>query len=688
MANLTLTYAFGWVLVCLLVAVAYAWLQYTKDTPWSATLNYSLAALRIILVFITAFLLLEPYITSTKNHFQKPIFVLAVDNSASIALPHRTDTVALRTAIKRLNKQLVNQGFDVRVLDVYGHPVYEIDSIKFTAPSTNLANQLTAIKSQFNSNTLAGALLISDGIYTSGYTPLAVSMGFPLYTLAVGDSSQVKDVAIKNVRHNATVFEGNELMVEVQLMSTGLNKVPATLEIFHKNSLLWHQQVELSDNKSLQKWIASIPVKGKGKQSFTVKVKTVPNEFTLLNNKQQFFVDVIDARKQILILASSPHPDIKAIKSVLDKNEYYEVKVAYELPKNVEADLLIAHQYPGKHTAGWEKEQFTQLKIPAWLLVGTGSDVDFLTRQNLLTSTATTNQTDWVKPILNASFNEFSFSDEFKTWVSDLPPVAVPYGVTLAQHPQKTLLQQQIGNVVTNKPLLFFGANPQVKQTVFLGTGLWKWKLDEYRTQQSFTHFESLVQKVVQFTMSNKQKKRLFVHPQQPIFYQGEPAIFTIEEYNALFERISGKEIEMTVTNENGKATHHRFTPLSNSSTFKLTNLTEGVYYFKAMFTPDSIAKQSYTSAGQFVVKSLNKEALNPVADYTLLAKLAEKFSGKYYTLNQLPALESTIKSLSPVSIIHSSSREQPLYRFYSIITMLIFLAATEWFLRKYFGGY
>jgi hypothetical protein len=46
-----------------------------------------------------------------------------------------------------------------------------------------------------------------------------------------------------------------------------------------------------------------------------------PEEFTAQNNSRDAYIEVIDGKEKILLLAAAPHPDIKAIKSALEKNE-------------------------------------------------------------------------------------------------------------------------------------------------------------------------------------------------------------------------------------------------------------------------------------------------------------------------------------------------------------------------------
>jgi hypothetical protein len=60
---------------------------------------------------------------------------------------------------------------------------------------------------------MGGVVLMSDGIYNAGISPLYSTFNFPVYTLGIGDTLQHVDVAIKNVSYNKIAYEGNKFPV-------------------------------------------------------------------------------------------------------------------------------------------------------------------------------------------------------------------------------------------------------------------------------------------------------------------------------------------------------------------------------------------------------------------------------------------------------------------------------------------
>src|SRR5690554_8020278 len=82
---------------------------------------------------------------------------------------------------------------------------------------------------------------------------------------------------------------------------------------------------------------------------YTVKINALPNEFNLDNNTKTFYVEVLDDRSKVLLVAESLNPDAGAIKSALYKENNLELTTVAmsELPQELDAyDLIIWHN-PG-----------------------------------------------------------------------------------------------------------------------------------------------------------------------------------------------------------------------------------------------------------------------------------------------------------------------------------------------------
>ena len=61
----------------------------------------------------------------------------------------------------------------------------------------------------------------------------------------------------------------------------------------------------------------------KGVQHYVVDAQILKGEFTPRNNRRDVYLDIIDGKEKVLVLALATHPDIKAIRTVLEKNLNY-----------------------------------------------------------------------------------------------------------------------------------------------------------------------------------------------------------------------------------------------------------------------------------------------------------------------------------------------------------------------------
>lgn len=86
---------------------------------------------------------------------------------------------------------------------------------------------------------------------------------------------------------------------------------------------------------------------GTGLQQYTAKISTINNEFSVKNNEMNFYVEVIDGRQKILLAHQSPHPDVAAVRFVIENNKNYQTEVKYfkEISSVNEYDLVIVHSY-------------------------------------------------------------------------------------------------------------------------------------------------------------------------------------------------------------------------------------------------------------------------------------------------------------------------------------------------------
>lgn len=688
MQRLIFDYSPFYFVLCLALGTGYAWLLYSAKYTWGKTMNRLLFLLRAVLASALLILLLGPVLRQTVNQFEKPTIVFLVDNSRSLRAT--ADTARVMAGLTRAAEVLRQKEFLVEWSSLTG----ATNLIQFTSANSDLSGALKQTTSRFEGKNLAGIVLVTDGIYNNGISPLYQPLRVPVYTVGTGDTVQRADLVIRNVAYNRVVYQGNKFPVRVEVGVVGLPNEQVTVSVLSQGVVL-RDQTKNSAHRSLLDFDFQLDAAKQGIQRLEIRISKHANEANVANNRGTAFIEVVEGKKKILVIAASPHPDIKALRTVVEKNPNYEFLVHLvgikELPQASldpgKVDLLIAHQSPDAagRTNGLLMK-FLKAKVPALLVVGGQTQLRSLPSVGVPLTFELSGQRDEVQPVLNAAFQDFGFSGDVGSLVSRYPPVSVPFGKLAFGRVIKPILFQQIGNVITDRPLLFTTDQEGQKLGVFVGDGLWKWRLAEFQETGKTVGFDELMSKLLQYLGTQDDRRKFRSFPIQHEFSSDGPAIIESQVYNELFEPTYGHTIEIEVRGEQGKPTSYRYvTGPGSANRYRIGGLTEGVYQFTSS---TEVNGKRETARGEFLVVEQNQELRNLTADFGLLRKLAETTEGKFYVDTNIDALAQDISTRKFASTIHTEESFNPLINLKAVFFLLLLLVSLEWFLRKYAGSY
>ncbi len=180
-------------------------------------------------------------------------------------------------------------------------------------------------------------------------------------------------------------------------------------------------------------------------------------------------------------------------------------------------------------------------------------------------------------------------------------------------------------------------------------------------------------------------KRKFRFSPLQNEFTDSSPAILEGQVYNDLFEKVYGNRIDIVLRDEHGKILTYNYTLSPGGERYRIGGLKEGAYHYTAT-TEINLKKESVS--GQFLVKALNIEPQNMVADFGLLRKLSQSTGGKFYRQDEWNEFTTDFRKTTPKELIHSEESFNPLIHAKWLFFLLITLTSGEWFLRKYLGSY
>ncbi|HEX5169728.1 MAG TPA: VWA domain-containing protein [Cyclobacteriaceae bacterium] len=683
----------GWIVVCILAGIGYALLLYRTKHPWSELVNWILFALRGILAFFLAFLLLGPIVRQANNFLEKPLFAILYDNSGSIR--EGVDSISLKSLtedVRNIGQSLTTKGYEVKTIDLDGKEIQS--SIQYNEPLTNLQGALRAVADRYEGKRIEGVLLISDGIYNSGISPLYASYSFPVNTLGIGDTAQRVDIAIRNVAFNKIAYEGNQFPVRAEVIARGVANRQLSLTLSQGGKII-DRQVRPIGTDGLVNYDFTPLANEKGIQKYDLMVESLSEELNKRNNRSSIFVEVVEGKKKILMIASSPHPDIKAIRSVVEKNSNYEfllhIPGVSEQPatilKDEKIDLVILHQAPDQR--GKTKELFLRFaKTPVSLLIilGRQSDLQLIAAQGVpLKLDGLPREYDDVTPVVNPAFNNFIISSEAKSMVADYPPVSVPFGRVQIPLSATTLLFQRVGNLTTDKPLLSIESSTERKIGVLLGEGLWRWRLDEYRQTEKTDGFDEIVGKLIQYLSTSEERSKFRSSPIRQEFSEVEPIVFESQVYNDIFEPVFGNTINIELFDESGKQSRYTYVLSPGNTRYQIGGLKEGVYRYRSGTTINGKAEET---RGQFVVVLKQAELQNLTADFDLLRKLSANTGGKFYSRSGMKNLINDLTLKEATGVIRTEEKYDSLINLNWIFWILLTMITVEWFMRKFYGSY
>ena len=683
----------GFVLLCLLVGLGYAVLLYYRTkNPWGVQLNRILFAGRVLLVALICFLLLGPIIKQTDTYTEKQVFVIVHDNSRSVA--EAVDSITLRNLANRvsdLQATLKARNVEPVLMDLQGNP-FSFNS--FDAPATNVHEALRKVSTRFEGRRVAGVVLISDGIYNAGLSPLYGDYPFPVYTVGLGDTSVRADLAVKDMLYNKVAYQGNKFPLRVEVSATGFRNEPVTVSLMHKGALVERQTRVVPDDGFIQ--IEFQPVASEeGLQRWDVIIDRKAVESNPKNNQASVFIDVVKGRKKILLVGAAPHPDLKALRTVLEKNSNYELllhvppvhEVQPDLLKTDAADLIIFHQVPdvrGRHSDLFRRSWGSKTSL--FIVLGQQTDMNQLAAYPLpVKYEQLPRQYDEVTPVIHPAFSLFTLPDDAGSVFQGFPPVSVHFG-KIQVAPQATpVLMQKVGSLVTDKPLMVVESTEQHKVGVLVGEGLWRWRLHEYSKTESTAVFDEFFGKLLQFLSTTDDKRRFRLFPVKQEFSETESVVFESQVFNDIYEPVYGNTIELEVTDEQGRRTPYSYLTSPGNTRYTLSGLKEGVYRFRGTTRVSDVPEEV---RGQFLVTGQQLELANLTADFDLLRKLALNTGGLFYPVTRFDGLQQHLGQLEAKGILRSSERYEAVIGIKWIFMLLLLLVGTEWFLRKYFGGY
>lgn len=451
-----------------------------------------------------------------------------------------------------------------------------------------------------------------------------------------------------------------------------------------------NQPIEITQDDFLEKQTVYLKSDEPGVQRFTVSLTPIADEITLENNVQDVFIDMLEGKQNILLLADAPHPDVSAIKQAVQSNVNFEIEdyLIIDFKEPVSGfDLVILHGLPSaRNNMRFLLDTLQTYNIPTFFIVTQQTSLPLFNEQkaglviqneNILYNEAL--------PRFNLQFSSFTLPDKTYTLLENAPPLISPYGTIRMQATASPLLFQRIGSVSTSDPQWVFFETNDNRFSALMGEGIWRWRFKSFSFLGDHQPFDELINKTVQF-LSLKVDKRFFRVISLNSFDETDDVEFEAQVYNEIYELNNEPEVKLQITDQSGKEFPFVFNRTANAYFLNAGKMEPGVYSYEAIV---HLGDKLFSEKGEFTVAKLNIELSNTTADHNLLYNLAALRGGELIYPAQLTDLGNLIRSRGDIrSITYDQKTFSEILNNVWLLIILLFFLSVEWFIRKRAGGY
>ncbi len=711
--------------------------------------RWTLVALRLAVIVLAMCAMLRPALVTTQSKRQSATLVLLVDRSRSMmiadAVGGKTRWEVLRSAIDESlpTLQKIAEQLEVKIytFDAELHPLdFSQGTLDLNdtpdGRQTAIGAALEDVLRREAGKRFAGVILLSDGAQRA-YAPRDLApqgparrladLGYPLYTFPLGQArglGQARDVALKDLSVNQTVYVKNELTVRGTARIEGFagQTVPVTLLLETpegKMQPVGSQEIKAgASGEAVPIELSTIP-QTPGEYKITLQAQPQPGELVTTNNEMSTFVTVLKVGVNALYLEGALRVDAKYLQFSLDASPDIKVdfvRLDQRDPQQRPVDLLQRFR-PGKYDV---------------YLIG---DVDssFFTPQELQALAGVVKQGAGLAML--GGFHTFGPGGYYDTPLRDLLPVTmdakerqrvgdairsdVQLPGPLKMRPTKLLGQrhylmaladargretiwdelppldganklgppkpaaQVLAETADGKPLLVV-QEAGGRVMAFAGDTTWHWWMEGFETQ----HKRFWRQVILWLARKDESAEgSVWIKLTQRRFAPQQSVSFTAGAQSPLGDPLPDAKYEAEVQLPDGTKQKLNLVQQGDHASGAF-DATQAAGDYAITVTAQQQGAAVGTAKSRFLVFEQDLELDNAVADPTLLASLSamtQDVGGESLAPEELPDLLRRIQE-KPMELEVETQIKQTPWDTWPFLLLFIGLISTEWYLRKKWG--
>lgn len=299
-----------------------------------------MAGLRIALVALVVFALLQPTLVVSSVIPQQNFVGVLIDDSRSMSLTDQDGTArsgfvssefapADGNLAEALSDRFVLRYF--RFSDI-ARRMESVGELGFAGPRTDLAAALDAARQELSGVPLSGLVVVSDGADTSerpiteALVPLQAA-GIPVFTVGLGDEVIAPDIEMGRVELPRTVLVGTTIMVDVVVTQHGMGRSSVPVIVEDDRRILAEETIELGPDGEPTVARVGFQLDRPGPHRVRFRIPVQPGERVDRNNTREVVVDVRGDREKILYFEGEPRFEVKFTRRAVEDDENLQLVV-------------------------------------------------------------------------------------------------------------------------------------------------------------------------------------------------------------------------------------------------------------------------------------------------------------------------------------------------------------------------
>ena len=597
----------------------------------------------------------------------------------------------------------------------------ELDGLTASEPVTSIMTSLEAV-ARSGITPPAGILLITDGIDTSssrrteGVLQDLGARGIPVFPVAVG-LEEPDDVEIRTIVMQEVAFSGDQVPVQVHLLSKGYERRNARLTVKLNDRQVSQRRVRLQGGLQIEDIDFNVDLYEKGSARIAVEIEPLGDEVSLANNRVEHSIRVVNEKVNVLYIEGNNRWEFRYLSAILKRDPRLKATFistsagpdfARNSPEHIERfpskreeafkyDLVILGDVEASFVSDEEmglleeliRDRGGSLLVLCGPMHTPGSYAG--TRLETILPVRFEAEAPWdmtsesIYPVLTPEGRssmvmvlENTPEANDRVWsrvapLDHLPPLtsAKPGATVLA-----TLSDSANGS--QRYPLVAWHRFGTGKCLTLATDRLWRLR---FKTGDKY-HWRVWSQSIQFLTLSRLmgEHKRIRLETDRTSYRDGEQVRLYAHVLDEDFESVEQPSFEIMVTGLDGNVLNERVS-------LQPDRTSPGLY--EGFFTPPVSGRyrleandedREVSNSTEFQVAAVNEELVDTRVRRSSLERIARLTGGTCLTVDQIGNLKTIVRKEPLTTTVQS---ERPLWDNGWVATLLVALLGSEWILRR-----